>query len=240
MSLIELSQELSDIIIEDDENSIKNIFIRPTSSNSSNNSNIQPSSPSSSRPSSKINIRIPSRPNSYNTTRNRDNNNNSNSNNNSSNNSNSNSTTNSGKNSRSNSGGALLSILDKQQQPKSLSILYQGRKYFYQSKSNTHIHIIQHLNFACLEIIVYETELLQEAPHIYISSLNIFSKISEEQLVQKVNMTKKILQKTRKIMPVNDILRLGTIAIAIAITITITITITIRCTKSISGRIYNI
>lgn len=85
------------------------------------------------------------------------------------------------------------------------TLLYSGRKYFWQSKSNVHLHIIQH-NLV-IEIIGFETELSVEAPHLFVSVTIARNKISSEALSTKLEEIRKHLQKNKKKIPDEDVLK---------------------------------
>ena len=58
--------------------------------------------------------------------------------------------------------------------------IYKGRKYNWQAKVNLHIHIIEHKFLDTLEIVAFNTSILTEAAHVYVSTSLIQSKIKIE------------------------------------------------------------
>ena len=76
-----------------------------------------------------------------------------------------------------------------------LILIYSGRKYFWRTKSNLHVHVIEHCNCNCIEFIAYDTDLKQEAPRIYLNASQVYETIEEQRYEQQVEDIKKELSK---------------------------------------------
>lgn len=58
--------------------------------------------------------------------------------------------------------------------------LFKGKKYNWQAKVNFHIHIIEHVAFNTIEIVVYNTGAFKEAPHVYVPHSVVNAKVHVE------------------------------------------------------------
>lgn len=105
--------------------------------------------------------------------------------------------------------------------------IYKGRKYNWQAKVNFHIHIVQHVHMDTTEVIAYNTATLLEAPHIFVPTSLVLSKI-------KVEVNETIVLEVRKeyakmnIEPplpeaIEEVLRRNAIAAYILDRITVTV-----------------
>jgi hypothetical protein len=87
-----------------------------------------------------------------------------------------------------------------------LILMYKGRKYFWRTKSNLHIHVVEHINSNCIEFIAYDTDLNQEAPRIYLQAIQAYETIDQQEYEQQVQDIKTELLKNNSIDIPEDVL----------------------------------
>jgi hypothetical protein len=78
------------------------------------------------------------------------------------------------------------------------SVIYKGTKYFWRTRCNLDITIIDHVAFHCVEVIAYNARTDQEAPRIYLDSQVLLGKADEKELVDKAEVEKENCLRTRK------------------------------------------
>lgn len=78
---------------------------------------------------------------------------------------------------------------------KTFVTIFRDRKYFWRTKSNLHIHIIEHCSQDCIEFIAYDTDLAEEAPRLYLSASKCYNAIDPERYEDHFKAIKKEITK---------------------------------------------
>jgi hypothetical protein len=78
------------------------------------------------------------------------------------------------------------------------SVIYKGTKYFWRTRCNLDITIIDHAAFHSVEVIAYNAKTDQQGSRIYLDSQILLGKMDEKELVEKAEAEKENCLRTRK------------------------------------------
>jgi hypothetical protein len=81
--------------------------------------------------------------------------------------------------------------------------LYKARKYDWKTKTNLHVHIIEHLKFDTLELVAFDTNSLVEAPRVYLRTSSVAQRVESEGVASDalVEEVRKEFDKANMLLP---------------------------------------
>lgn len=69
-------------------------------------------------------------------------------------------------------------------------VIYEGNKFFWRRRVTIDVVIVEHKEFDITEVIIYEPSIDREASRIYLDSLILSTKLSQEEIAAKMSFAK--------------------------------------------------